>query len=262
MKRNLQDSRAIVTGASSGIGHALTLDLARHGVGTVVVARREDRLRELAEQVVALGRPVEVVVGDITDPATRQQALDAAQSKLGGLDILVNNAGVGATGLFEDAKPERVRRVMETNFFALVEMTRLALPAAQAGRQADRRSTSVRSSAIAACPTAASIAPASSPCMVSASRFGRSSTRHWGSTCWSSAPARPKPSSSTASSTARPSRNGRNIIPSARPKSRGRSFGRCSRAATKSSPIVWGRVLCWLNRLSPRLVDRIMARYV
>ena len=83
--------------------------------------------------MVALGRPVEVVVGDITDPATRQQALDAAQSKLGGLDILVNNAGVGATGLFEDAKPERVRRVMETNFFALVEMTRLALPLLRRG---------------------------------------------------------------------------------------------------------------------------------
>ena len=107
--------------------------MARHGVGTVAVARREDRLRELAREAAALGRPVEAVVGDITDPATRQQALDAAQSKLGGLDILVNNAGVGATGLFEDAKPERVRRIMETNFFALVEMTRLALPMLQRG---------------------------------------------------------------------------------------------------------------------------------
>ena len=136
MKRDLQNSRAIVTGASSGIGRAVALELARHGAGVVVVARREDRLRELAEQNRRAGQaPVEIVVGDITDPATRQRALDAAQSKLGGLDILVNNAGVGAMGLFADASAERVRRVMETNFFALVEMTRLALPLLKQGVQ-------------------------------------------------------------------------------------------------------------------------------
>ncbi len=133
MKRDLENRRAIVTGASSGIGFALTLELARHGVGTVAVARREDRLRELADRAAAIGRSIEWVAGDITDPATRQRAIDAAQSKLGGLDILVNNAGIGATGLFEDATPDRVRRVMETNFFALVEMTRLTLPALKQG---------------------------------------------------------------------------------------------------------------------------------
>ena len=105
MKRDLRNSRAIVTGASSGIGRAVALELARHGAGVVVTARREDRLRELAAEIVA-AKPqaaVEIVVGDITDPATRQRALDAAQAKLGGLDILVNNAGVGAMGLFVDA---------------------------------------------------------------------------------------------------------------------------------------------------------------
>jgi len=135
MKRDLRSSRAIVTGASSGIGRAVALELARHGVGLVVTARREDRLRQLAADIVA-AQPqatVEIVVGDITDPATRQRALGTAQSKFGGLDILVNNAGVGAMGLFVDAVPERVRRVMETNFFSLVEMTRLALPMLKQG---------------------------------------------------------------------------------------------------------------------------------
>jgi len=133
MKRTLQNSRAIVTGASSGIGRAVALELARQGAGVVVVARREDRLHELAGRITALGRPVELVVGDITDPATRQQSLDAAQSKLGGLDILVNNAGVGALGPFEGAGVERLRRVMEVNFFSLAEMTRLALPRLKQG---------------------------------------------------------------------------------------------------------------------------------
>ena len=133
MKRDLQNSRAIVTGASSGIGRETALELARHGASVVVVARREDRLRQLVEQIAALGRTAEPVVGDITDPQTRQRAIDAAQAKLGGLDILMNNAGVGAMGLFADADPGRVRRVMEVNFFALVEMTRLALPLLKQG---------------------------------------------------------------------------------------------------------------------------------
>jgi short-subunit dehydrogenase len=133
MKRDLNNCRAIVTGASSGIGRETALELARHGVGVVVVDRREDPLRQMVEQIAVLGRAVEPVVGDITNPQTRQCAIDAARAKLGGLDILVNNAGVGALGLFEDADPQRVRRIMEVNFFALVEMTRLALPLLKQG---------------------------------------------------------------------------------------------------------------------------------
>ena len=260
MKRNLQDSRAIVTGASSGIGHALTLDLARHGVGTVVVARREDRLRELAEQVVALGRPVEVVVGDITDPATRQQALDAAQSKLGGLDILVNNAGVGATGLFEDAKPERVRRVMETNFFALVEMTRLALPALRRGV----KPMLVNVSSILGhrgvpynseyCASKFAVHGFSESLRTELTRHGidvlivspgTTETEFFDRVIDSTAePKWPQhhPVSATEVS--------RQIV-------RAMQSGR-----HEIIPYRLGRILCLLNRLSPRLVDRIMERYV
>lgn len=127
-KRTIANRRVIVTGASSGIGRETAAQLAAAGAKVVATARREDRLKELAARVRAAGGQIETVAGDITDDAVRRRVIDAAVSAYGGLDILVNNAGVGAMGLFEDADPQRVRRVMEVNFFALVEMTRLALP--------------------------------------------------------------------------------------------------------------------------------------
>ena len=134
-RRRLQDKRALVTGASGGIGRAIALELARAGVDQVLVARRSDELASVVEEVARLGRRAEAVVGDVTDPAVRRQALDAAREKLGGLDILVNNAGVSAHGRFADADPDRLRPIMETNFFAPVELTREALPLLRAGRE-------------------------------------------------------------------------------------------------------------------------------
>src|SRR5271165_1267531 len=98
MKRDIQGSRAIVTGASSGIGRAIALELARQGGNVVCMARREDRLQALAKEIESLGGSVRLVPGDVTDPAARAQCIEAAQTHFGGLDILVNNAGVGAIG--------------------------------------------------------------------------------------------------------------------------------------------------------------------
>ena len=133
-RREIQGKIAIVTGAASGIGRAIAVELGRQGANLVLTARREDRLREVAAAIAALGQPaggksapVVVVAGDVTDPATRQKLVQAAVSRFGGLDILVNNAGVGALGRFEDADPGRLRQIMEVNFFAAVELTRQAL---------------------------------------------------------------------------------------------------------------------------------------
>jgi short-subunit dehydrogenase len=135
-KRQLKDRRALITGASSGIGRAIALELARHGVDCVLVARREDRLSEVANEIVRGGRRAICIAGDITDPTLRQHALDAARDELGGLDILVNNAGIAAHGRFADADPARLRPIMEVNFFAPVELIRAALPLLRNGRQA------------------------------------------------------------------------------------------------------------------------------
>ena len=134
-RRTLAGGRAIVTGASGGIGRAIALELARHGVDLVVVARRQERLEQLCAEIQSLGQRAELIVGDLTDSAVRQAAVDRASSAFGGLDILINNAGVGALGPFDQAQPERLRRVMEVNFFALAEMTRAALPLLKQGRR-------------------------------------------------------------------------------------------------------------------------------
>jgi short-subunit dehydrogenase len=124
-----------LTGASSGIGRALAQQLAAESAQLVLVARRADRLREIIEGLPADCREnVRSVVGDITDPQVRSNAIQAALDAFGGLDFLVNNAGIGAQGRFADAGPDRARRIFEVNFFALVEMARAAIPHLQVGR--------------------------------------------------------------------------------------------------------------------------------
>lgn len=134
-RRQLQEKRALVTGASGGIGRALAIELARAGGDLVLFARREDKLADVAAEIVKFGCRAEVVVGDVTDADARWRALNTAQEKLGGLDLLVNNAGVSAHGRFADADPDRLRPIMETNFFAAVELTRAALPVLKSGRE-------------------------------------------------------------------------------------------------------------------------------
>lgn len=133
-RRALSGKRAIITGASSGIGRELANQLAHHGVSLVLVARREAKLRELAGTLSSLTR-VSAVPGDISDAATREAALSAARDQLGGLDLLINNAGISAHGRFEDASEARLRRIMDVNFFAAVELTRAALPLLRHGKE-------------------------------------------------------------------------------------------------------------------------------
>lgn len=131
-RRHVAGSRVLITGASSGIGAALARELVREGARLVLNARSLERLQSLAAE---LGPGVALVPGDITHDQTRQLAVQTAQSRFGGLDTLVNNAGVGAWGRFQDAGPDRLRRIMEVNFFALAEMTRVALPLLRVGSQ-------------------------------------------------------------------------------------------------------------------------------
>ena len=134
-RRRIEDSRAIVTGASSGIGRAIAVELARHGADLVISARRRERLEQVAAEIAGSGRRAEIVAGDLTDAHVRQAVLARAEQEFGGLDILVNSAGVAALGPFEDANPDRLRQIFELDFFSLVELTRAALPVLRRGRK-------------------------------------------------------------------------------------------------------------------------------
>ncbi|TWT96194.1 putative oxidoreductase SadH [Botrimarina colliarenosi] len=124
----LAGQRAIVTGASGGVGRALAVRLAVAGVSSVLLARRDDALAETARLAKAAGGRVVPVVGDVTIAADRARAFDAAADELGGLDLVINNAGVGAHGRFHEADPARLRQVFDVNFFAPAELMREAVP--------------------------------------------------------------------------------------------------------------------------------------
>jgi short-subunit dehydrogenase len=133
-RRTIQGMRGLVTGASSGIGRELARQLVAAGAGLVVTARRRSALETLVDESRGLPGHLVAIDGDVTDARHRERLLAAARDELGGLDLLINNAGVGAIGPFADAAPERLRRVMEVNFFAPVELIRQALPLLRGGR--------------------------------------------------------------------------------------------------------------------------------
>jgi short-subunit dehydrogenase len=135
MRRTIRSLRGILTGASSGIGRALAAELVREGARLVVVARRTERLEQLARELAGAPGQLEILAGDVTSTEVRSAAIERAKTAFGGLDLVVNNAGIGAIGNFVEATPERLRQVMEVNFFAAAELTRLAVPLLKAGQR-------------------------------------------------------------------------------------------------------------------------------
>jgi len=134
-RRTLHNARILVTGASQGIGRALAERAAARGARVLAAARSLGLLQQLQAEVGARGGRLEIVQADVANRDDRRRLLDAALERFGGLDILINNAGVGATGPFADAAPERLRTIMEVNFFGLTETTRLLLPLLKQGQQ-------------------------------------------------------------------------------------------------------------------------------
>jgi short-subunit dehydrogenase len=120
---------ALVTGASSGIGAAFARDLAARGCQVVLVARREQRLMELATEIEnRYGRSTHVVVADLSQP-TAPATVHAATEKLGlHIDILVNNAGFATYGPFDTIDPDRDHAMVMVNVAAVVDLTHHYLP--------------------------------------------------------------------------------------------------------------------------------------
>jgi NADP-dependent 3-hydroxy acid dehydrogenase YdfG len=129
----LTGKTALVTGASSGIGRAAALALAEAGAQVALVARRADRLQELAAQIEAGGGKALARAADVTDEAEAAWAVEDTVSHFGGLDILVNAAGMTQTGQVENGNLADWRYVFELNFWAGFYTARAAIPALKVG---------------------------------------------------------------------------------------------------------------------------------
>jgi hypothetical protein len=117
---------ALVTGASAGIGAAFARALARDGVSVALAARREDRLRALAEELKAHGVATRVVPVDLAAPGGAGQLVEAVADL--DLGIVVNNAGFGYSGRFDKLDAARLREMIELNCTAPMLLTRALLP--------------------------------------------------------------------------------------------------------------------------------------
>lgn len=300
-RRRVSECRFLVTGASSGIGRALVLQLHRRGGRVLALARRAERLAELAEELepcapmiadsardnvsacatqggadkntggvasagadYKTGAPAEtrllLLAGDVTNPQVRTVAVEAMRNHFGGIDVLINNAGLGAMGLFEHADADRLRRIMEVNFFAAAEMIRLTLPLLKESR----------------CPMIVNVGSILGHRAVphnseySAAKFAlhgfsealRAELSGYGIDVLVVAPG----TTDTEFFDRVIERTSAPRWPKHRPVSAEyvarKTISAIERGKAEIIPYLWGKLLILLNRLSPRLVDRLMRRYV
>ena len=140
MTSNLTGTAALVTGASSGIGAATARRLAEHGASVALVARRQERLVDLADEIEKAGGSALVVEADITEQAQAEAAVQQAVERFGRLDTLVNNAGLMLLGPVVGADTDDWERMLAVNVNGLLYTTRVALPhLLQAAEEGPRR---------------------------------------------------------------------------------------------------------------------------
>ncbi|MET9683895.1 SDR family NAD(P)-dependent oxidoreductase [Streptomyces coeruleorubidus] len=128
MARRLEGTVALVTGASSGIGHATALELAREGASVALVGRREDRLTDLASEISSTGGKALVVPADITTAEAAAEAVERTVEGLGRLDTLVNNAGLMLLGPTPGADLNEWQRMVDINLMGLMYTSHAAIP--------------------------------------------------------------------------------------------------------------------------------------
>ncbi|HYF02682.1 MAG TPA: SDR family oxidoreductase [Patescibacteria group bacterium] len=122
-----KDTIALVTGASSGIGAALAIDLAKWGAKVAICARRTELLQEVAEKIKAAGGEALVITADLSKKEEAEGAVLKTIEHFGGIDILVNNAGRGNRASVEDTTSEQLKSMFAINVFSLWYTTAAAL---------------------------------------------------------------------------------------------------------------------------------------
>jgi len=128
MSKSLSGKVALVTGASSGIGEATALELAKAGATVAVAARRADRLSGLVQRIEEAGGKALALAADMTVEAEAIKAVEDTVAQLGAIDILINSAGVMQAGGIEGADLAEFRRVYEINVFGTLYCCAAAVP--------------------------------------------------------------------------------------------------------------------------------------
>ena len=128
MTTPLEGTVALVTGASSGIGEATAEILAQHGAAVALVARRIDRLDDLAAKLKSDGAPVLPIQADVANRDEAYDAVDRVAAEFGRLDTVINNAGVMLLGPIENAPVEEWERMVNVNLLGLLYCSKAALP--------------------------------------------------------------------------------------------------------------------------------------
>ncbi len=118
---------ALVTGASSGIGHETSLTFARNGFLTYATMRnlnKSENIKLLAEKE---NLPLKIVTLDVTDDRSVKNAMQSITAEAKRIDVLVNNAGYAVNGAFEDLAMEEIKAQYETNVFGVIRVTQAVL---------------------------------------------------------------------------------------------------------------------------------------
>lgn len=128
MVQTLKGKVALVTGAGRGIGRAVAFALANEGVNIGLFARTKADLKEVANELEALGVKVAFAAVDIASKEEVDQAVKKITSELGTMDILINNAGIGKFATLLDMEPEEWKRIIDVNLMGAYYVTRAVLP--------------------------------------------------------------------------------------------------------------------------------------
>src|SRR3954470_6427152 len=119
-----ETTTCLITGASSGIGAEVARGLAARGLGVTLVARREERLRELAGEIAdAHGVEAEIVTADVASERSRNQLFNEVEQRGLTVEVLVNNAGFGSGGRFSELDGAKEASMVRTNSEAVVALT-------------------------------------------------------------------------------------------------------------------------------------------
>lgn len=152
-RKRLEGQRALVTGASSGIGAEIARELAREGAHLVLVARRKERLEALASELrAAHGVEVAVEAADLADPAAPAALFAATEGAGLAIDVLVNNAGFGSYLQFDQIEWERYAALIQVNMSSLTHLCHLFVPVMK-GRRRGRIMNVASLGAYLPCPT-------------------------------------------------------------------------------------------------------------